>query len=151
MIDSFNGRRMNAQPNGASRRQNFRYEPTSRMSNTYIDKGENKPEDLIKATKLGLYAKSFSGGSVDPTTGEFNFACSEAYIIRDGKIAEPVKGAVLIGKGEEILPKIDMIADDLSLSQGMCGAASGSIRVNIGQPTLRISSITVGGRGGELR
>lgn len=151
MVDSFNGRRMNAAPNGASRRQSFRYEPTSRMSNTYIDKGDSKPEDIIKATKLGLYAKSFSGGSVDPTTGEFNFACSEAYIVRDGKIAEPVKGAVLIGKGEEILPKIDMVGDDLSLSQGMCGASSGSIRVNVGQPTLRISSITVGGRGGELK
>ena len=151
MVDSFNGRRMNAKPNGACRRQSFRYEPTSRMSNTYIAKGKSKPEEIIANTKLGLYAKSFSGGSVDPTTGEFNFACSEAYIIRDGKIAEPVKGAVLIGKGEEILPKIDMIADDLSLSQGMCGAASGSIRTNIGQPTLRISSITVGGRGGELK
>lgn len=151
MVDSFNGRRMNAKPNGACRRQSFRYEPTSRMSNTYIAKGKSTPEEIIANTKLGLYAKSFSGGSVDPTTGEFNFACSEAYIIRDGKIAEPVKGAVLIGKGEEILPKIDMIADDLSLSQGMCGAASGSIRTNIGQPTLRISSITVGGRGGELK
>ena len=151
MVDSFNGRRMSAEPNGACRRQSFRYEPTSRMSNTYIDNGTSTKEEIIQATKLGLYAKSFSGGSVDPTTGEFNFACSEAYIIRDGKIAEPVKGAILIGKGEEILPKIDMIADDLSFSQGMCGAASGSVRVNIGQPTLRISSITVGGRGGELK
>lgn len=151
MVDSFNGRRMNAKPNGSCRRQSFRYEPTSRMSNTYIDNGTSTKEEIIEATKLGLYAKSFSGGSVNPTTGEFNFACSEAYIIRDGKITEPVKGAILIGKGEEILPKIDMIANDLSLSQGMCGAASGSVRVNIGQPTLRISSITVGGRGGELK
>ncbi|MDR0934984.1 MAG: TldD/PmbA family protein [Erysipelotrichaceae bacterium] len=151
MVDMFNGRRMNAAPNGACRRQSFRYEPTSRMSNTYIDKGPNKVEEIISATKLGLYAKSFSGGSVDPTTGEFNFTASEAYIIRDGKIAEPVKGAILIGKGEEILPKIDMIADDLALSEGICGASSGGVRVTTGQPTLRISSITVGGRGGELK
>ena len=91
------------------------------------------------------------GGSVDPATGEFNFGCSEAYIIRDGKIAEPVKGATLIGKGGEILKRIDMVANDLALGQGMCGAASGSIRTNVGQPTLRIQDVTVGGRGGELK
>ena len=151
MIDDYNGRRMNREGNGSCRRQSYRFCPTSRMSNTYIDNGESTPEDIIKATKLGLYAVSFNGGSVDPTTGEFNFGCSEAYIIRDGKIAEPVKGATLIGKGEEILPKIDMIANDLAFGQGMCGAASGSIRTNVGQPTLRVSEMTVGGRGGELK
>ena len=151
MIDDFNGRRMNREGNGSCRRQNYKFCPTSRMSNTYIANGKSKPEDIIKATKLGLYAVSFNGGSVDPTTGEFNFGCSEAYIIRDGKIAEPVKGATLIGKGEEILKKIDMIGNDLALAQGMCGAASGSIRTNVGQPTLRISEILVGGRGGELK
>ena len=151
MIDDYNGRRMNRQGNGSCRRQNYKYCPTSRMSNTYIDNGKSNPEDIIKATKLGLYAVSFNGGSVDPTTGEFNFGCSEAYIIRDGKIAEPVKGATLIGKGDEILKKIDMVGNDLALAQGMCGAASGSIRTNVGQPTLRISEILVGGRGGELK
>ena len=151
MIDDYNGRRMNRQGNGSCRRQNYKYCPTSRMSNTYIDNGKSNPEDIIKATKLGLYAVSFNGGSVDPTTGEFNFGCSEAYIIRDGKIAEPVKGATLIGKGDEILKKIDMVGNDLKLAQGMCGAASGSIRTNVGQPTLRISEILVGGRGGELK
>ena len=151
MIDDFNGRRMNRQGNGSCRRQNYKYCPTSRMSNTYIDNGKSNPEDIIKATKLGLYAVSFNGGSVDPTTGEFNFGCSEAYIIRDGKIAEPVKGATLIGKGDEILKKIDMVGNDLALAQGMCGASSGSIRTNVGQPTLRISEILVGGRGGELK
>ena len=151
MIDDFNGRRMNREGNGSCRRQNYKFCPTSRMSNTYIANGKSKPEDIIKATKLGLYAVSFNGGSVDPTTGEFNFGCSEAYIIRDGKIAEPVKGATSIGKGEEILKKIDMIGNDLALAQGMCGAASGSIRTNVGQPTLRISEILVGGRGGELK
>ena len=151
MIDDFNGRRMNKEGNGACRRQNYKYCPTSRMSNTYIANGKSTPEEIIKATKLGLYAVSFAGGSVDPTTGEFNFGCSEAYIIRDGKIAEPVKGATLIGKGEDILTKIDMVGNDLALAQGMCGAASGSIRTNVGQPTLRISEILVGGRGGELK
>lgn len=151
IIDDFNGRRMNREGNGACRRQNYRYCPTSRMSNTYICNGKSTPEEIIKATKLGLYAVSFMGGSVDPTTGEFNFGCSEAYIIRDGKIAEPVKGATLIGKGEDILTHIDMVANDLDLAQGMCGAASGSIRTNVGQPTLRVSEITVGGRGGELK
>ena len=151
MIDDYNGRRMNREGNGSCRRQNYKYCPTSRMSNTYIDNGKSTPEEIIKATKLGLYAVSFNGGSVDPTTGEFNFGCSEAYIIRDGKIAEPVKGATLIGKGDEILKKIDMVGNDLALAQGMCGAASGSIRTNVGQPTLRISEVTVGGRGGELK
>ena len=151
MIDDLNGRRMGREGNGACRRQNYRYCPTSRMSNTYICNGKSTPEEIIAATKLGLYAVSFNGGSVDPTTGEFNFGCSEAYIIRDGKIAEPVKGATLIGKGFEILKNIDMVGNDLKLAQGMCGAASGSIRTNVGQPTLRVSQITVGGRGGELK
>jgi len=151
MIDDFNGRRMGREGNGACRRQNYRYVPTSRMSNTYICNGKSTPEEVIGATKLGLYAVGFNGGSVDPTTGEFNFGCSEAYIIRDGKICEPVKGATLIGKGYEILKKIDMVANDLDLSQGMCGASSGSIRTNVGQPTLRVSEVIVGGRGGELK
>ena len=151
MIDDLNGRRMGRVGNGACRRQNYRYIPTSRMSNTYICNGKSTPEEIIKATKLGLYAVGFNGGSVDPTTGEFNFGCSEAYIIRDGKIAEPVKGATLIGKGFEILKKIDMVGNDLDLAQGMCGASSGSIRTNVGQPTLRVSEVTVGGRGGELK
>ena len=151
MIDDLNGRRMGREGNGACRRQNYRFIPTSRMSNTYICNGKNTPEEIIAATKLGLYAVSFNGGSVDPSTGEFNFGCSEAYIIRDGKVAEPVKGATLIGKGFEILKHIDMVGNDLELAQGMCGASSGSIRTNVGQPTLRISQITVGGRGGELK
>jgi len=151
MIDDFNGRRMDKEGNGSCRRQNYRYCPTSRMSNTYIANGKSTPEEIIKATKLGLYTVSFKGGSVNPATGEFNFGCSEAYIIRDGKIAEPVKGATLIGKGHEILKNIDMVGNDLALGEGMCGASSGSIRTCVGQPTLRIRDIMVGGRGGELK
>lgn len=150
MIDDFNGRRMNRSGNGACRRQNYKYCPTSRMSNTYICNGKSTKEEIIKSVKLGLYAVSFNGGSVDPATGEFNFGCSEAYIIRDGKIAERVKGATLIGKGFEILKNIDMVANDLDLAEGMCGAASGSVRTDVGQPTLRVSQISVGGRGGKL-
>lgn len=151
LIDDFNGRRMNEKGNGACRRQSYKFEPTSRMSNTYIDNGTSTPEEIIQATKLGLYAKSLGGGSVNPATGEFNFACSEAYIIRDGKICEPVRGASLIGQGKDILMKIDMVGNDLLRAQGMCGAASGLIPVDVGQPTLRISEITVGGNGGELK
>ena len=151
MIDDFNGRRENKPGNGACRRQNYKYNPTSRMSNTYIENGKSTPEEIIKATKLGLYTVGFNGGSVDPATGEFNFGCSEAYIIRDGKVCEPVKGATLIGKGFEILQHIDMVANDLELAEGMCGASSGSIRTTVGQPTLRIDQVYVGGRGGELK
>ena len=151
MIDDLNGRRMNRVGNGACRRQNYRYIPTSRMSNTYIENGKSTKEEIIAATKLGLYTVGFNGGSVDPSTGEFNFGCSEAYIVRDGKICEPVKGATLIGKGFEILKNIDMVGNDLDLGQGMCGASSGSIRTNVGQPTIRVSEVIVGGRGGELK
>ena len=151
MIDNFNGRRMGRKGNGSCRRQNYRYCPTSRMSNTYIANGKSTPEEIIAATKLGLYAVGFNGGSVNPSTGEFNFGCSEAYIIRDGKICEAVKGATLIGKSEEILKNIDMVGNDMAFGQGMCGAASGSIRTNVGQPTIRVKEILVGGRGGELK
>lgn len=151
LIDDFNGRRMNQKGNGACRRESYKFEPTSRMSNTYIDNGKSTPEEIIKATKLGLYAKSFAGGSVNPATGEFNFGCSEAYIIRDGKIAEPVRGATLIGTGEEILKNIDMVGNNLERAQGMCGSSSGSIPVDVGQPTIRVKEITVGGNGGELK
>ncbi len=151
MIDEFNGRFMQAKPNGACRRQSFKFTPTSRMSNTYIENGKSSKEEVIQATKLGLYAVGFVGGSVNPINSEFNFSCSEAYIIRDGKICEPVKRATLIGKGSEILLNIDMVANDLDLGQGYCGASSGSIPTNVGQPTLRVATMTVGGKGGQIQ
>ena len=150
MVDRLNGRRINMAPNGTSRRQNYQYEPTSRMSNTYIAPGKDNPEDIIKDTKLGIYVTNFGGGSVDPVTGEFNFSASEAYIIRDGKVCEPVKGCTLIGSGKEVLMSIDRVGNDLDLGQGNCGASSGLIPVNVGQPTIRLKEITVGGRGGKL-
>lgn len=151
LVDKLTGRRLEHEANGSCRRQNYSFEPTTRMSNTYIGAGKSTKDEIIKNTKLGLYAVSFNGGSVDPTTGEFNFGCSEAYIIRNGEICEPVRGATLIGKGHEILHQIDMVADDLDFGQGMCGASSGSIPTNVGQPTLRIKNITVGGNGGKLK
>jgi len=149
MIDMLNARRMNMDITGSSRRQSYRFSPTSRMSNTFIDNGSSKPEEIIASTEKGLYAKNMGGGSVNPATGEFNFAVMEGYIIEKGKIKEPVRGATLIGKGTEVLNKIDMVGNNLLQSQGMCGSVSGSIPANVGQPMIRVSELTVGGREGE--
>ncbi len=148
MIDYLNSKRMNDAPTGSGRRESYRYAPTSRMSNTYIANGESTFEEIISDTKYGLYAKKMGGGSVNPSTGDFNFAVMEGYMIRDGKIAEPVKGATLIGTGKDALLKVDKVANNLLRAQGMCGSASGSIPTDVGQPTLRVSSMTVGGRKG---
>lgn len=150
LIDDFNGRRMGEKGNGACRRQSYKFEPTSRMGNTYIANGKSTKADIIKNTKLALYAVSFNGGSVNPSTGDFNFGCSEAYIVKDGKILEPVRGATLVGNAKDILKHIDMVGNDLAFGQGMCGASSGSIPVNVGQPTIRVDEIVVGGRGGSI-
>lgn len=146
MIDRFNGKKMNMESTGSARRQSYRFAPTSRMSNTYIAEGKSALEQIISNTDFGLYAKEMGGGSVNPGTGEFNFAVREGYMIRNGKIAEPVRGATLIGKGLDVLKKIDMVGNNLEMAQGMCGSSSGSIPANVGQPAIRISSITVGGR-----
>jgi TldD protein len=146
LIDELGARRMNSKPTGCARRQNYSYAPTSRMSNTYICNGESDPKDIIANTEYGLYCTQMGGGSVDTSTGDFNFAANEAFMIRDGKIAEPVRGATLIGKGQEILKNIDMVGNDLELSAGMCGSVSGGVPVTVGQPTIRVSSILVGGR-----
>ena len=147
MIDTFDGRRMDMKPTGACRRESYKYLPTTRMTNTFIAAGESDPEDIIKNTEFGLYCVSFNGGSVDPTTDKFNFTSSETYIVRDGKICELVKAPTLTGFGYEILPKIDMVGNDCELSAGNCGAASGMVAAAVGQPTLRVSEMTVGGKG----
>lgn len=146
LVDELGGRRMNCAPTGCSRRQNYSYAPTSRMSNTYICNGESDPKDIIANTEYGLYCTQMGGGSVDTSTGDFNFAVNEAFMVRDGKIAEPVRGATLIGKGQDILKNIDMVGNDLKLSAAICGSLSGSVPVTVGQPTIRVSSILVGGR-----
>ena len=146
MIDKMGGRRMEMAPTGNARRQSYSYVTTSRMTNTYIAPGTDADEDIIASIEYGLYAKEMGGGSVNPATGEFNFAVREGYMIRNGKIAEPVRGASLVGKGSDVIEKIDMVGRDLRLGQGMCGSSSGSIPTNVGQPMIRVSSITVGGR-----
>lgn len=151
LVDKFNGRRMNTPANGACRRESYKFEPTSRMSNTFILNGKSTPEEIISKTKYGLYAKSMGGGSVNPVTGDFNFAVNEGYLIEDGKITKPVKGATLIGTGAEVLMNIDMVGNDLLRAQGMCGSSSGSIPADVGQPTIRVRNITVGGRGGAVQ
>ena len=146
MIDKFNGRRMGMASTGNSRRQSYAYTPTSRMTNTYIAEGEDNNDDIIASVECGLYAKEMGGGSVNPVTGEFNFAVNEGYIIRNGVICEPVRGASLVGKGSDVIMNIDMVGKNLDMGQGMCGSSSGSVPTNVGQPMIRVSSITVGGR-----
>ena len=146
MIDKFNGRRMGMESTGNARRQSYAFTPTSRMTNTYIAPGDDRNEDIIASMEYGLYAKEMGGGSVNPVTGEFNFAVNEGYIVRNGKICEPVRGASLVGKGSDVIQNIDMVGSDLDMGQGMCGSSSGSIPTNVGQPLIRVSSITVGGR-----
>jgi TldD protein len=146
LVDRLGSRRMGMPMTGNGRRQSYTFEPTSRMTNTFIDNGPDKNEDIIASIEYGLYAKKMGGGSVDPLTGAFNFAVSEGYIIRNGQICEAVRGASLIGTGSEILQNIDMVGQNLATGQGMCGAGSGSIPTDVGQPLIRVSTITVGGR-----
>ena len=146
LIDKLNGRRMGMEATGSSRRQSYKYAPTSRMTNTYIAAGDDDEKEIIKSISDGLYAKKMGGGSVNPVTGEFNFAVSEGYIVKNGEIQEPVRGASLIGKGSEVLMNIDMVGKNLEQGQGMCGSVSGSIPTNVGQPMIRVKEITVGGR-----
>ena len=146
MIDKFNGRRMGMASTGNARRQSYAYTPTSRMTNTYIAPGGDRNEDIIASMEHGLYAKDMGGGSVNPVTGEFNFSVNEGYLVRNGKICEPVRGASLVGKGSDILQNIDMVGTCMEMGQGMCGSSSGSVPTNVGQPLIRVSGITVGGR-----
>lgn len=130
---------------GSGRRQSYKFAPASRMRNTYIDKGPHSLEEIIGSVPNGIYAKQMGGGSVDPSTGQFNFSVQEAYLIKDGKITTPVKGATLIGKGTDIMTKISMVGSDLKLMAGMCGSVSGSIPTTVGQPPVKVDEILVGG------
>ena len=146
MIDRLGSRRMGMPMTGNSRRENYTFEPTSRMTNTFIDNGPDRNEDIIASMEYGLYAKEMGGGSVNPLTGEFNFAVKEGYLVRNGKICEPVRGAALIGTGAQILQDIDMVGQNLATGQGVCGSSSGSVPTDVGQPLIRVRKITVGGR-----
>ena len=146
MIDKLNGRRMGMTSTGSGRRESYKYAPTSRMTNTFILNGKSSLDEMISSVEKGIYAKYMGGGSVNPATGNFNFAVMEGYLIENGKITSPVRGATLIGSGSEILKKIEMVGNNLAYGQGMCGSVSGSICTNVGQPAIKVSEITVGGR-----
>lgn len=146
MIDRLGSRRMGMPATGSGRRQDYTFEATSRMTNTFIANGPDRNEDIIASMEYGLYCKNMGGGSVNPLTGAFNFAVNEGYLVRNGRICEAVRGASLVGTGSEILMNIDMVGQNLDCGTGMCGAASGSIPTNVGQPLIRVSTITVGGR-----
>lgn len=145
LIDYLNNRKMNMEITGSGRRESYKYAPTSRMNNTYLVKGHDKIDDMIKSVKYGIYAVNMGGGSVDPVTGDFNFAVNEAYLIENGKITDMVLGGSLIGNTLDILNNVSMVSDDLSFDTGFCGSVSGNVPVTIGEPTILVSKILVGG------
>lgn len=145
--DSLNARLMKVPVTGNARRESFAHIPMPRMTNTYMLNGDKNPEEIIASVKYGLYAVNFGGGQVDITSGKFVFSAAEAYMIEDGKISYPVKGATLIGNGPEVLTRVSMIGNDMTLDPGVgtCGKEGQSVPVGVGQPTLRIDGLTVGG------
>ena len=147
MQDRQNARLMGVDPTGNGRRQSYAHLPMPRMTNTFLENGQHEAEEIIASTKKGLYAVNFGGGQVDITSGKFVFSASEAYLIEDGKIGAPVKGATLIGNGPDAMRKIEMLGNDLALDRGVgtCGKSGQSVPVGVGQPTLKMGGITVGG------
>lgn len=147
MQDRLNARLMGVKPTGNGRRQSYAHAPMPRMTNTYMLNGKFAPEEILASMKNGLYAKSFGGGQVDITSGKFVFTVTEAYIIENGKLGRPVKGATLIGSGAEALKRISMVGNDMALDKGIgtCGKQGQGVPVGVGQPTLRINGLTVGG------
>ena len=147
MIDRLGSIKMSMPGTHSSRRESYKYAPTSRMTNTYIDKGSDSIEAMIGSIDDGIYCVKLGGGSVNPATTDFNFAVQEGYLVKNGKIDRPVKGASLIGKGSEILLNIEMVGDNLDANgTGMCGSRSGSIPAAVGQPAIKVSGLVVGGR-----
>lgn len=147
MQDKLNARLMNMQPTGNGRRESFAHLPMPRMTNTFMLAGQHDPGEIISSVEKGLYAVNFAGGQVDITSGKFVFSASEAYLIENGKVTRPVKGATLIGNGPEVMSRVSMIGNDLKLDNGIgvCGKDGQSVPVGVGQPTLKIDSLTVGG------
>ena len=147
MQDSLNARLMGMQPTGNGRRESFAHLPLPRMTNTYMLNGDTPPEEIIASVDKGLYAVNFGGGQVDITSGKFVFSTAEAYLIENGKVTRPVKGATLIGNGPDALTRVAMIGNDMALDPGVgtCGKDGQSVPVGVGQPTLRIDELTVGG------
>ncbi|MBI0277697.1 metalloprotease TldD [Hafnia alvei] len=147
MQDKMNARLMGLAPTGNGRRESYAHLPMPRMTNTYMLAGKSSPQDIISSVEYGLYAPNFAGGQVDITSGKFVFSTSEAYLIENGKITKPVKGATLIGSGIEAMQQISMVGNDLALDKGVgvCGKEGQSVPVGVGQPTLKLDSMTVGG------
>jgi TldD protein len=149
LSDKLNARLMGMPNTGSGRRESYHHIPMPRMTNTYMLNGDDMPEDIIKSVKRGLYAVNFGGGSVDITNGKFVFSASEAYLIEDGKVTQPVKGATLIGNGPEALKYVSMVGNDLALDEGIgtCGKSGQSVPVGVGMPTVKLDRMTVGGTG----
>ena len=147
MQDRLNASLMKTKSTGNGRRESYEYLPMPRMTNTYMLSGNVPEEDIFKSVKKGLYAVNFSGGSVDITSGQFEFSTSEAYMVENGKITKPVKGATLIGKGEEVLKKISQVGNNMALDGGIgtCGKEGQGVPVGVGQPTILVDEILVGG------
>jgi len=147
--DKLNARLMGVAPTGNGRRESYAHLPMPRMTNTYMLAGESDPEEIIRSVKKGIYCASLGGGQVDITSGKFVFSTSEAYLVEDGRITAPVKGATLIGNGPEVMNRVSMVGNDLALDSGVgtCGKDGQSVPVGVGQPTLKIDEITVGGTG----
>ena len=147
MQDRLNARLMGMKATGNGRRESYAHQPMPRMTNTYMTAGEHTPEEIIASVKKGIYAVSFGGGQVDITSGKFVFGCTEAYMIEDGKVTNPIKGAMLIGNGPDAMHRVTMVGNDMKLDPGigMCGKAGQSVPVGVGQPHLRMNQMTVGG------
>jgi len=147
MLDKLNGRLMGQASTGNARRESYAHIPMPRMTNTYMLNGEDHFEDMVSSVEDGIYAKNFDGGQVDITSGKFVFSANEAYLIKAGKITKPIKGATLIGSGDEVLHQISMVGDDLKLDPGVgvCGKEGQNIPVGVGQPSLKVDMLTVGG------
>lgn len=146
MVDQLGAKKTNYKITGSGRRENYKYAPTSRMRNTFLAAGKDSVESMIADIDYGLYCKDMGGGSVSPGTGDYNFSVREAYMIRGGKLAEPAKGASLIGRGIETIGRITKVSNNLKLASGMCGSISGSIPAAVGQPAVLVSRMLVGGR-----
>ena len=145
MTDILSAKQLDMERTGNGRRESFRDFPIPRMTNTFIQKGKDTPEDIVASTKKGLYIQSLSGGSVNPVTGQFNFTCREAYLIENGRKTAPVRGATLVGTSTEVISSVDAVGNDLDYGPGTCGKGSQSAEVSCGQPTVRIRGINVGG------
>ena len=145
--DRLNARLMGVEPTGNGRRESYASQPMPRMTNTYMLAGDRTPEEIIGSVDKGIYAVSFGGGQVDITSGKFVFGCTEAYMIEDGKVTQPIKGAMLIGNGPDAMKRVSMIGNDTKLDTGIgnCGKAGQWVPVGVGQPHLRMDQITVGG------